>query len=696
MELRNVPDQPESPPIAQRAWRDRVNPMAILPGKTTRQADALRHALAQLPVGTSGTVTLFTAVGDERSYSAEEIFTQQLSGNRLVVRDANSRWTAPDEVLFWQAVGDNDYLARYLHANVKFFGELLQRIDEKTRTADLLSAAGEYGLFWQSPDQIHRRTGWMQSLGLLERWGLARLVVTDRGRDFLQRVEVVSPDDVRGDHGPSETEPVQLPEMDLGVATDLARIGPDDLVRRRVTIGYIPAGREKMGAPPRGEEGSGAVTERLRRFVEILGEGASADEFFRRASEQLGQKRSSFNQSLMTFRHMQLIDQVAMGRYAPTPKALSLLQLGNEVNLMRHLHAHYRFLGEMLTHLRDVATVSALASVAQSRYSCRQIENSEVRTRLALMFDAGLVERIDWTRYRTTPAGLQFVKEIPLEVEANLEDDSVVESGAPTVNTPLVADICEDLRRFGRVSDASEEFERSVARAFEFFGFRAEHLGGSGRTDVLVEAQLSVADRYRSIVDAKASASGVIGDNAVNFDVLKGHRRKHDAQYGLIVGPEFSARVKEWAGNNEMSLLTIEELIGLLERHERAPLSLPQLRSLFEHSQSDLSELEERYDQADQTGRLLSRLVEMLLHEANEEDPVAEGFISRENLHYVLRKEVSPRPSKATIDDLLSLLESNPVQAVQRTGERFKLVDAPSNVLRRLRMLGSGLGQIQA
>lgn len=313
------------------------------------------------------------------------------------------------------------------------------------------------------------------------------------------------------------------------------------------------------------------------------------------------------------------------------------------------------------------------------------------------MADAGLVERIDWTRYRATPSGLELATQLPLEAEhqSGIQQEQHEQPGYQQVDgTPSngdVSTICADLRTFSRMSDASEDFERTIARAFEYFGFKAEHLGGAGKTDVLVTAELSATDRFRSIIDAKASATGIITDNAVKFDALKDHQRKHEAQYGLVIGPDFATRVMEWAANNKIALLTVEELVGLLERHQRAPLALPELRSLFEHSESDLSELEDRYDQEDHKLAVIARLVEMLLEEANEEDPVANGFISRENLHYVLRKEMSPRPLKAEIDDMLGILSSKLVRGVEQSGERFKLIDSPANVSSRFRTLGSRL-----
>ncbi|MFI7218417.1 hypothetical protein [Micromonospora maritima] len=56
-------------------------------------------------------------------------------------------------------------LAVYLQGRVKFFGELLQALPETRARADLLEKAKSLGLFWTSPDQIHRRITWFTASG---------------------------------------------------------------------------------------------------------------------------------------------------------------------------------------------------------------------------------------------------------------------------------------------------------------------------------------------------------------------------------------------------------------------------------------------------------------------------------------------------------------------------------------------------
>jgi len=682
--------------IATKKWRDRSNTFAYLPGKGSLQVEALRRVVGQLPKKSSDTLELQAGDGTVKKYPPDEVCGRQLGSSSIAYRDKNGEWRAADEILDWFRTGDDLLLAQYIHANVKLFGELLPHIKADLQTSDLLAVAASYGLNWTSPDQIHRRLAWMQSLKLIERWGFNRLVLTDRGREFLRTVELCEPDVALGQGWVGSDEPTELPAADAETTKEIAGLDQKRLKERKVLIGYIPRGRKALGRAP--SEGQASALDATRTFVELVGEGASSNEIFARAAEHLAMKKSSFTQSMHTFRHMNMVDLISFNRFAATPVALRLLEPGNEVEFARYIHSRYRYFGEILPLLHSSTPVSEIVRVAVEEYGLTQIENSEVRTRLGFLADAGMVERIDWTRYRITPLGRLLSAELPMEslpardvetpAASQSEESSVVDS------IDSMSELFGELRRYSRSRDHSIEFEQSIARAFELLGFRAEHHGGSGKTDVLVTAELPPENRYSSIIDAKASASGTIGDNAVKFDALKDHKKRHKADFGMIVGPDFEGRVKEWAANNGIVLVTVEELINLLERHQRTPLTLLDLRGLFEHPGMDLAEIDELYDAARHNIDVIEKIVALLYQEANDEDPVNEGYMMLENLYYTIRKEVIPRPSKKTIDDALMFLGSTLVKAVAVNGNRYKLVDAPSNVRRRLGGLGIGLDAV--
>lgn len=673
-----------------RPWADRSNSIGFIPGKKQNRREALRAILKQLPIKSGQNIQVMMATGKEIAASVDALCARQLSNSALARREPGGFWVATEAAGRWLENSDDEELAEYLHANVKLFGELLASVEGVTTKQAIMQVAHDYGLRWSSTDQLYRRLGWMEVLGLLERWGSNKFVITERGRHFLSRISLTTKGEAIGSASSVDDDDVALPAAGETVAALLARSAQQS-PKRKVVIGYIPRGRK---APDR-DSGAGSQSpfDAVRNLVDLLGEGATVDEFYGRCAQYLGMKRTSANQALQTMRNMRVFDMVSYNQYGSDSDVLELLELGNEIDFVRFLHSRYTFVGELLATLDEATPAPHAAKIANEVYGYSQIDSSEVRTRLGFMADAGLVERVDWTRYRATTLGKLLADELELELPNELSEVAESETDAHSP-VQLVDSIASNLRNYSRRSDASTEFEIAVSAAFDFLGFDSKHLGGSGRTDVVVDAHLPDKDGFRAIVDAKASASGVITDNLINFDKLKGHQQRHRAGYGMVVGPDFANRVREWAGNNGFTLVTVDELIGLLVRHAKYPLTLSELRNLFERTVDDLTEIEEQYSAAERSGALLTKLIELLYAEAREDDPLLDGYISLENVNYVLRKELTPRPSAAAVEECLQFLAHDLVRGVVRAGSKYKLADAPSNIMRRLAGLGSDLGSI--
>ncbi|WP_280427454.1 hypothetical protein [Nocardia brasiliensis] len=162
----------------------------------------------------------------------------------------------------------------------------------------------------------------------------------------------------------------------------------------------------------------------------------------------------------------------------------------------------------------------------------------------------------------------------------------------------------------------------------------------------------------------------------------------------MIIGPDFAGRVREWALNNKFTLLTSEDLATLVQRHLVHPLTLTELRVLFQRDGDDLADIEEQYSASARSAELLTKIIELLYAEAREEDPLLDGYISLENINYALRKEMSPRPASSAVEECLKFLSHDLVRGAIRSGNKYKLSDAPANVMRRLVGLGADLCSI--
>ncbi|MFJ6552802.1 hypothetical protein ACIQNT_11155 [Streptomyces luteogriseus] len=662
-------------------WRDRSNTIGYITGGMEAQVDLLQQVLAQLPADSRAMLHLNAPGGKTVSVECGDLCGTQLSAAGLVERSGSSTWVPSEYAQQWLRTQDSFFLAAKLHANVKFFGELLSAIGEDTKHSDLLKVArSTYGLNWNSPDQVRRRTGWLRGLGLIELWG-QRVVRTTAGDTFLEQIAISSPEDATGVTQEEQVGSVGL-QFNLG---DVAQLEQVDLRKRRALIGYIPRGNTS-GNRDSGES-SLTPTASIRLLVDMMGDGLAIEAFREKCSVELGISRNSFTTMMHALRHTGLVEQTAFNFFTPTEIGQQIKRPDSNHLLVAHLHSRYLFFGEILNHLDKPATTSNLVAVAKEHYGFPQASNGEIRVRLSFLQDAGLVERVDWQRFRVTPDGKSFAQALELQ---SPEAESIENPAEEDQQVPVdvQSSIIDDLRTYGRQGTESKAFEAAVGKAFSFLGFHAEHLGGPGRTDVLGTAQLATKDRYRIIVDAKSSGNEIVAESSVKFDALRDHKRKHKADYVVVVGPDFAPRLKNWAVDNEVVLLRIEDLVTILERHSAHPIALTDMRDTFAHVDTFKDELLEQYATLERRTALMNRVISLSFQETTDDDPIAEGYISVENIIYALKKEFTPRPSVEEVDEVLSFLSHPLVAALEVTKSRYKLVDSPRNI--SLRLLGLG------
>lgn len=588
----------------------------------------------------------------------------------------------------WLQNDDPIFLACHIHENVKFFGEMLAAIDKDTSQKDLRDiACSTYGMNWKTADQVHRRSAWLRTLKLIEVWG-QKVVRTKAGDDFLSKIQLCTPEEATG--GTKTDDSALIIDDDIReFISGFAELDQQTLLDRRALVGYIPRGAKSAHYDD--EKVSSTPTDALRRIINILGTGLTADDFKDLCAQELGIKKSSFNGMLHTIRHMGLVEQVRFNFFAPTSNAEWLVEPGHEKAFVAYLHSRYAFFGEILVNLEAPASPSQLVKIGKERYGYKQVDNGEVRVRLGLLQDAGLVDRIDWQRFRATRAGSSFTSLLSLQQETSEFTGADDDSEDIEDSDNILIEITRDLRIFSQDGNESRAFEDTICRAFQYLGFQAEHLGGSGQTDVIATAELAPMDRYRIIVDAKSSSNGSVSESAVSFDVLRDHKKKHKADYVIVVAPDFPNRVKNWAVENDVILLQANELIQILEHHSNAPISLTDLRDTFTRVDAQKDLLFEHFRSLDRRRILMEKVLELAFQEALEDDPIAEGYVSLENVIYALRKEVTPRPSNDEIRDTLEFLAGAFIGALEETKGRYKLADSPHNVSLRLRGLGAAL-----
>ena len=674
-----------------KAWEDRAGTCGILRGGLEQQVQILEKFLGQLPAPKEATLVVVSQVGEEIELPCNESCMRQLSPLGLVARTDDGGWTTSEAAARWLLQpSDLEYLAGVIHANIRFFGEILVCVGENTTHDDLLiTARHEYNLGWAKLDPVRRRVGWLRSLGFLELWG-HRLVVTDAGRELAAKLSLASSADTVPT-GSSETEGGVLPAPSPIVADATAKLTDPDLVSRKEAIGYIPRGLKRSGAARSGE--TWTAVEGLRKSVSVVQDGITVEDFREAARDELGVNAGSFTGMLHALRHMGFVELVAYNKYGATDVALACLEPGREIDLARYFHTRFAFFGELLAACGEWKTTSQLLGVARSRYAFGG-DNEDIRTRIAILTDAGLLQRYSKTRVQVSPLGRDLMEELALQSpsDSSASTDAVIDDSPDSGNTDSdrseVEDLIGRIRKCAVTGSLNAELEVAVTEAFEQIGFSAKHVGGSGDTDGLAIAELPEIDRYSVIFEAKATSASTVPESQVNFEAIKRHRRKNNSAYVALVGVKFSKSTVESAVANDVAVITTEDLTSLLERHQVTPLSVSELRAAFEPSHSNLEGVDPAFERLDGALSLAASIVNILRNESIENDPEDRGFVSVDNLRWALRS-VDVRATRDEIRESLALLMHPVISAVkQGSDSRYGLADSPNVIARRVHALG--------
>lgn len=163
------------------------------------------------------------------------------------------------------------------------------------------------------------------------------------------------------------------------------------------------------------------------------------------------------------------------------------------------------------------------------------------------------------------------------------DDDDAPEAAAPALS--VVAShperIADGLESAAVDSSSPARLEAAIAEALRFLGFEAEHIGGSGRADVVAYAELGV-DRYSVVLDAKSSGQGRVMEGQIDWVTIQEHQRRERADLSCVVGPAFAAgRLPERAREYRTRLLDAGQLARVVRLHAESPLNLAELRPLF-------------------------------------------------------------------------------------------------------------------
>lgn len=396
--------------------------------------------------------------------------------------------------------------------------------------------------------------------------------------------------------------------------------------------------------------------ENLRTIVQYASERVSRAELFEFIESEFNLKASSVESMMPFLKADGLIEEVGRNIYIATTAAKAWCDSGSDLDFIRILHCHKRFVGEMILTAEKVITRNEIYAEA-SKYG---INIEKARWIMGFLLEAGLLEETQYLHVKATQLGIRFANGLPLmpkEYAAQNEIDCVqttnnevsdIEDRNCDTNTPFEAlsVAAKDPMAEGKASGVA--FEENIAAVFQYMGFDAIRIGGAGNTDVVVRWKDDEGEIITAIVDGKSKSSSTVTHSDISDVAIETHKEKNNADYVAIIGPGFGGdTIKNYARKKGFALVTDKELIDIAINAKVLGLSLVDIALLFKVP-NGLSQLDELIN----TEKRKLEIITLVINTFKQEQEAMDSLSARD-LYFLLRRtSVSP-----SLEELINTFE---------------------------------------
>lgn len=546
-------------------------------------------------------------------------------------------------------------LADLIQDRFRLFGEILDIINAEPITVEEVDKkiCKKYGLNWNNLSNTRKRMDWLEVLGLIQAVGNRKWEVTEQGKDALKEWCIVSPEVLEAED--SDMDDVEITEPPVEIAALLQKLSESpELHKKRCTYNiWVPS-------PNR--------IENLRIIIQFALHKVSRKELFEFIENQFKLRISSAESMLPFLKASGLLEEVGRNVYRATAAAQAWIETGNDLDFVRILHAHMRFVGEILLYAEnDIARNDIY--LKGKMYG---MNGEKTRWIVGFLLEAGLLEEPQYLHLKTTKMGKNFVTTLPLEKVT--EDEKVFEQKDREIDhsfdkTLSKLEIISERLRNSATNPAAEgkipgfAFEEAIADMFSYMGFKAEHIGGSGDTDVVLRWKGEEGNTVVAIVDGKSKSNGQVSHGDISDIALDTHKEKNNADYVVVVGPGFSGdTIRNFAIKKEYALITDKQLIEIANASEELGLSLHEISLMFK-ALNGFSQLEEIISSRRRELDIISEIIKQF---CNEQELL--GSLSPRDLFLLLRNSnVSP-----SLEELISgfeMLSGNQIGVLQKVNK---------------------------
>lgn len=648
-----------------RPWDEKVFSMPNIP----RGAEGLIYVLRDILQKVREHINpkdVLSYKGSDSNVTLNEVCVR-LRPMKLVKKTANG-WELTKESEIWLDSGDNLYLAAVLCANIRFLAEILYYLDTPRKSNELKEiAVREYGFGWQTISDVNSRLVWLRQLELVEFQEFSLLYsITEVGREFLKRVCIVEPSQIL------KQEDETLSEDSLVIekwVIDYCAIDQNKLSLRRQSIGYIPGDMSDF---------KNTIVE----YLNLIQSGANYSAIKTYAMTNYGIAESSVRSFMTTLVNANLIERKTDILFTLTDMAKMWLDTGGMIELICCIHQNFLFVFELLNELnRKALGFKELAAIGKVSYGLDKANIDEIRKRITIFKSAKLVRNVSLDKFIITKRGQLLLEQFEIQERRGEE----IEKDGKGISLTEKDSLFTELRLSCKDSMNPDRFEWAIKSAFEALGFKATRLGGSGKTDVLIHTPGSPKISFSVAVDAKSTAAGSVPDSQIDFDTLEEHRKKHNADYSMVIGCAFqNERLIKRATEHGVVLMGVDDFETLIRRHLEVPIKLSLYRKIFEKAGiADISLINDYRQEIVYYGKLMRAIMSCLI--AESEDPETEGFLVERDIYRSLRdgKEIDVPPTMEAIANMLQFLASPLVGCVEKTKSGYYATGSLADAARK-------------
>lgn len=645
--------------IIQNAQARLVRSMPSIPRGNGKLTDSLRTILDMVQADTP----LDTTVKLEGSSSEATLndCCVSLHATRIVQKTKSGYEVSP-LMEQWLTSGDNALLARLFSDRCFFFSGMLVNLKSPMTARELLETANnEYGASWKQLSEIQSRLKWSRDLGLVElrEYENNHYYLTELGIRFISSIDV---------------------EPTLGVAKEPEFVPPSEWALQ-IALKNNDSKNANIGFLVGGSTGFISAAIQILKFVD---DGVPEATFYSFLAQQYELSKSSAKSAISMLIRLGFIVRSGADSIRTSALGEKWLSTPTAIDFACICHASCCCLFELLG-LFDNKPVDSktLSLLATERYGIK-LSSEYILARVNILRAAGLVLKTSSLKFTVA----NCVSEIPEALISRVDNIPEPKDESVTLSALSTNELIAELWEAARDSQHPRRLEKAVSEAFGRLGYRCALLGGSGETDVLLYANAASKYAYKVAVDAKSTANGSVDSSQVDFDTLKLHRKKHNADHLIVVGYDFTEkRLLDRATEHDVLLVGIRHLEKLLKSQLLFPLSSQDLRILFSKpGVVDLDLLSPAIDTMKRHASLLAETLKTLL--SQNEDPVFGGVMTARDVYWVVRNNGGlANLSLVEVKEMLGFLSSPLVGCIGKSGDGYYAIGSFQDAARRLSFL---------